>query len=1043
MKMRNRGMIGLALTTILALSTPGWTQENVRPELILTRCATPPVVDGELADAAWEKAAPITDFHVLGSTSAAGDTISARAVRDDEWLYLAFTIQLPHPEAITTRAADHDGPIAMDDSIDLLFDPGTDGQLYLHYMLSVANVRGERRVTNYGASKDKSWNVPWRSGTTITKTGWQAELAIPLSVLAEEGPLDKLTLNMGVTRVLLTLGLMNAPVASRRENASWAPVKRSFNETARFGSVKGLTNFKPKLPLLVSAGNVQTTPYRKDEQAGFVYEVSGTVNSFNARTGTVRVMAEDRPELGQPTTITQTIAIEQAGTTPFSLLVPVATPSARRAELSLCNPVTGEKLQTVPLRDISDMRLLRAYARLSYYTTEPDAGIVCEIGLPAESLNDCRLTATDAHGSRLAESTHVTPQALLAVPLSTLATGTHTITVTLLFPDGKAAITQQVELVKRAPNPGCEWKIDRRDKVILNNGKPFFPFGVMSITLSTNINDQSARDLAEMGFNAVVRWGRTPLDKIEDALDLGQKYGFKIIDFPAYWSYTPVPGDEPPQTPPNTHWQEAAAMQTDWRVDRIYLPGVKRIMHHPSLMAYYLWDEPQDHLGTAAAIDRYNRRLNETDGYHPTEVLYIPPVPEGAAFSDNCDILGVDPYWVPGAGSKGDLGNPNRVGYQTWLARRRADRDLKLAWITPCAERWSGTRMRFITENEQRVQTYLSLIHGAGALLYFVHPFQHQATRDTFKRLGVEMKTLGPACATPEVAQTVRYSPTPFDPVNNVFPDVQVALKRNPAGNAILLAANWRPYPVDMTACLSGAGGIGTIRSLFGRALPLESTDGIVTDTIEAMGTRAYTVETRSDEPVLIDVALTAIPDKTDLFFTKLALPDSGEPGKKNILRNSSFEECSLPGMADYYHDMRTRYAGVYGSRAIGDTRGDAGAGVVTNQPFDGQRCLRLQAEKGVNSFLLFNVAPNVQKPTPFVFSAWVRGDGNPGATVEFYRPVGKSLVPTSDWQRMSVTGTVSQATLIGFTVQSTATNDVWIDAMQFELGTTLTPYEP
>ncbi len=43
--------------------------------------------------------------------------------------------------------------------------------------------------------------------------------------------------------------------------------------------------------------------------------------------------------------------------------------------------------------------------------------------------------------------------------------------------DGSTLDQRTVVLVKRAPKTGCEWKIDRADKVILNNGKPFFAGG--------------------------------------------------------------------------------------------------------------------------------------------------------------------------------------------------------------------------------------------------------------------------------------------------------------------------------------------------------------------------------------------------------------------------------------------------------------------------------------------------------------------------------------------------------------------------------------
>ena len=41
-------------------------------------------------------------------------------------------------------------------------------------------------------------------------------------------------------------------------------------------------------------------------------------------------------------------------------------------------------------------------------------------------------------------------------------------------------------------------------------------------------------------------------------------------------------------------------------------------------------------------------KIHEIDGYHPKCVVYSSWIPKGEEFTDWCDILGTDPYWVPG-----------------------------------------------------------------------------------------------------------------------------------------------------------------------------------------------------------------------------------------------------------------------------------------------------------------------------------------------------------------------------------------------------------
>ncbi len=694
--------------------------------------------------------------------------------------------------------------------------------------------------------------------------------------------------------------------------------------------------------------------------------------------------------------------------------------------------------------------VFRAYARYSYYTTEPKAEVICEIGLPEADLAGSILVAKGPTGRKLAATRDIRTRTLLPIPIARLTPGPWTVTVDWQRPDGTSLAQREAPLLKRPPKPGREWKIDRADKVILNNGKPFFPFGIMIRSRCTTNEANMIRDVAAAGFNSVARFGSTPLGQIGELLDMAASNGLYVVDFPDMWRYKAAEGEEPePSWPPGEPWSHdaVARIQWDWRMKHVWLPGMKRIMNHPNLMANYLRDEPQSARLMAAAILRFYKAINELDGYHPSQVLYIPPIPEGDEFSNNCDILGIDPYWIPGGG-KSATDNPLCVDRHTWQARQRADRDLKIAWITPCAEQYSVTRMRLFVESEQRVQTYLSLIQGAKGLLYFVYPFKHQSTYDTFVRLGREMKILGPACAAPDVRQTIRYTPVAFEPRKNVFPDVQVSLKKNPAGGYILLAANWKPYPVDVVYRISLLEESGAVSLLFDQTAAFKVGRRGFSDTLAAMDTRAYAIAGPSElsEPVEIEVSVTAHPERTDAFLTAKGLPDSGEPGKKNILRNSGFEACSIPGMPDYYRDMRTVGTGL-GYR-VGDPRGDCGWRVDTNRPFEGNHCLRLDVNRGATTFFLFGVSPKLDEPTPFVFSAWLRGDNAQNSTFMFYGPGtdGKRKPLTTEWQRFSQVVTLHPKVpwaghYFGFYSGTTGTNTVWIDAMQMEKGTNLTDY--
>ena len=342
-----KSMFGLAWTMMLVITSsvlaPCVTAQDpvAVPQITPPVCEKPPLIDGDLSDACWAKAVKADNFSIFQGKGKTSSDIVAKVVRDNEWLYVSFEVIRPHPEVIQPTVLDHDGNISADDSVEIFLDPGTAGKLYYHYMLNTANARAERVCRNLW-DKDLTWDMPWRSATKITKTGWQAEIGIPLSVVAGQGDASKATINLCANRVLVTLNYMNVVVGNYRESSSWAPVKSGFHEPLSFGLLLGLDAAKITEPLLVAAQAVKAGSYASDDQGKFYYEISGSIRSFTAKTGKIKLMAEDKPATGKGESISQEIEISQTGDSPFTLKIPVSAFSGRTAEVSLRDPVTGE-----------------------------------------------------------------------------------------------------------------------------------------------------------------------------------------------------------------------------------------------------------------------------------------------------------------------------------------------------------------------------------------------------------------------------------------------------------------------------------------------------------------------------------------------------------------------------------------------------------------------------------------------------------------------------------------------------------------------------
>ncbi|MDP6355854.1 MAG: hypothetical protein QF473_12165, partial [Planctomycetota bacterium] len=893
-----------------------------------------------------------------------------------------------------------------------------------------ANVRAEQLSRQ--SKRERAWNVPWRSATRINDKGWTAELALPLFPLKELGDFSRARINLAINRVLPTIDPQGVGVGERHESYTWSPVVRTFHEPARFGAFRGLSDARPQGTFLVSASGVKVGAYyRKDKT--YSYDVSGMLRSFTARGGKVILQMSDEPVAGKPTEVKTETHITGKQSVPFKLTVPVTSFVARKGRFSLIDPDTAEVLQTIRLSEMESLSLMSSYADRSYYTTEKSAVVTCLLGLPTDMLAGAALSVLDAAGNDLGKSTNVTPQTRVSANIATLAIGTHSLQVQLTGRDGQPLLSQALKIIRRKPKPGLEWKIDRIHRRLLLDGKPFFPWGIVMYAMVAGRDDAEFARMADLGFNSVQRWYHYA--KPEKAMayhEMAARHNLYVVDAIERYATSNIISQKFRPDFTQVIKDNLPRMET----------AIKNLKDSPRLMAYSGFDEPFANQIEAGRM--LHAKIHELDGYHPKKVLYSSWIPKGDQFIDWCDILATDPYWVPGgSGERGQIGF---VPLITHLTHQRGERHRKVTWIMPFAEYWSGIRRRALLPKEQFAQTWLALIHGAKGLFYFRYPFSHQMTMDAFRELGKQMQVLGPIVVTDEIDQQVTYSPTELRPEERKFPDVHVSLHRRPEGGCVLLAANSRAWPVDVTiripAIKSGEAG-----RLFSQN-KLRVKDSTFSARLKALDTRAYTLDASLDQPVLIEVHAKSHPAKTDPLYGP-GHPDTGRPGKKNIARNPGFEEASLPGWPDYFLiDQGGPRLGVPGQQA------DWGQDSV--DPYEGKFSLRIKGfTRNRRRIVRSILCPQADKPRQYILSAWMRSDEE-GAKVKFigggYRiktPTfgHKTFTLTTQWRRYYEVGTipanVGRYHSIGLELLKGTTATVWLDAIQLEEGAEPKVFDP
>jgi hypothetical protein len=188
--MRDFSRAAALLGAILVLSASVTAQEPFAP----LRTESPPVIDGRLDDAVWQRAPYVSDFRTWApdyGKEMVGETRTYMAY-DGSNLYFAFHAMDPEPDKIKASVTNRDN-IRRDDWICINLDSFNDQQsLYALYV----NPLGIQGDTRYAAGQeDGGFDTVWYSSGQIDETGYTVEISIPLkSIRYADGD----TVSMGV-----------------------------------------------------------------------------------------------------------------------------------------------------------------------------------------------------------------------------------------------------------------------------------------------------------------------------------------------------------------------------------------------------------------------------------------------------------------------------------------------------------------------------------------------------------------------------------------------------------------------------------------------------------------------------------------------------------------------------------------------------------------------------------------------------------------------------------------------------------------------------
>ena len=139
-------------------------------------------IDGTLNEIAWNDAEIATGFISLEPVPglAAIQPTEVKIIYDDEAIYIGAFMHEVSKDSILRELTERDD-IGNSDYFGIAFDTYKDNINGFLFMITPAGTQVDARMTTFG--EDDNWNAVWYSETTLTDSGWVAEIKIPYSAI--------------------------------------------------------------------------------------------------------------------------------------------------------------------------------------------------------------------------------------------------------------------------------------------------------------------------------------------------------------------------------------------------------------------------------------------------------------------------------------------------------------------------------------------------------------------------------------------------------------------------------------------------------------------------------------------------------------------------------------------------------------------------------------------------------------------------------------------------------------------------------------------
>ncbi len=223
----------ICLSLLVGAAVPAYAAEAPPLPFVVGACVraeVPPVIDGKLDDACWQRTQPLEPFVKLTLGTLADEQSTAYLVYDDKQLYIGVHCDESQVDGVKADITQRDGPVYGDDCIEIFLIPPDSPILAkfeerIRYFHLVTNTLGTR-YDEIGLSSPRTFDGEWEAKASIGADNWELEVAVPFSELGTRIS-DGAVWTGNVSRARWQIG----------EYSTWAPIKRTFHDKKNFGRI--------------------------------------------------------------------------------------------------------------------------------------------------------------------------------------------------------------------------------------------------------------------------------------------------------------------------------------------------------------------------------------------------------------------------------------------------------------------------------------------------------------------------------------------------------------------------------------------------------------------------------------------------------------------------------------------------------------------------------------------------------------------------------------------------------------------------------------